>query len=507
MRDAELSGALAKARMPVGTLLLMALGFGACVSANQLWRSALSGPVSDSAWAAALSCAAAILCCLLYRFGKTHWLESTGNLVLLTVAASASLCFYFTEGGDVDGSIPLFFAGRLFDPCLLILLVLWSFELLQLRMVDMVATAALGFVVVALIQFSQAFFVPRIAIAASIGVPIVSSAMLFYCRHARNQGTVDQRERSHARSDESLLPFGWAGETSEERYLEAKTSPLPFGKPIHPLLVFLTMATYALMFTSQQNLWIPVVGASESTLVTLTLTALGSILAAVLLVLFGRHRRRGTMDIIILLLSLVALYFSTLPLSFLPLYLVFSNAAQKIIIFLNLLYGKNSSQLRGGMVALCMAFAGYRLGLTLYPVLTFAIGSIVPADELRFICLVLCMAFLFIFVLYELRISGDDEGGAINPALLAHYKQVAFMHYLQGKYGFTSRELDIVPLAAQGKNAGTIAKELTISNATAKSHLRNIYLKANVHSQQELVSFFRDELREFEIDAETRGSG
>lgn len=61
-----------------------------------------------------------------------------------------------------------------------------------------------------------------------------------------------------------------------------------------------------------------------------------------------------------------------------------------------------------------------------------------------------------------------------------------------------------MPLALEGKNAGGIAKELVISNATAKSHLRNIYLKLDVHSQQELVSRLAEELCKFESEAESR---
>lgn len=503
-------------RMPVGTLLLMALGFGFCVSANQLWRSALAGPVTDSAWAALFSCAAAMLCCSLYYFGKTRWLESAANLAILTVISSASLCVYFSMGGEVDGSLSLFLAGRLFDPCLLVLLVLWCVELIQLRMVDMVAATAMGFVAVALFQLSQAFFVPGAAIVASVAVPAVSSCLLAYCRFARQKGARDRNGSSSAAGDR-LLPLGWAGETAEERYLGAKTSLLPYGKPILPVLIFSTMALYALMFTALHHLWTPVVGASENTMATLSLTALGSVLAAVLIAAFGKRSRCGTMDIVILLLSLVALYFSTLPLSALPLYLVFSNAAQKIIIFVNLLYGKNAPELKGGVVALCLAFAGYRLGLTLYPALSLALSSVVPKETLHFLCIVLCLGCLVFYVLYELLRSSDvpqalllqssqREGReeSISPALLEHYKRVAFMHHLQGEYGFTLRELDIVPLALEGKNAGGIAKELVISNATAKSHLRNIYLKLDVHSQQELVSRLAEELCKFESEAESR---
>lgn len=506
-----------KPRMPLGALLFMAVGFGSCVSANQLWRSALAGPVTDSAWAAVLSCIAAVLCCLLYRFGKTRWLDSTANLVVLTVASVASLGFYYLSGGDVDKSLLSFLAGRLFDPCFLVLLVLWGVELMRLQMVDMAVAAAAGFAVVALIQFSQAFFIPEVALVASIGVPIASSLMLGYCRYARYRWFGGEYGDANAKSDGRLDPLGW-GEGERDHCESAGIDSPPYGKPIPSVLVFVTMAVYALMFTSLQSAWTPVVGAPEHTLVTLSLTALGSLVAAVLLVVFGKHTLCGTMDIIIVLLSLIALYFSTLPLGAVPLYLTFANAAQKVIIYVSLLYGKNVSRPEDGPVALCLAFAGYRLGLVFYPVLSSCLVTVVPNDILRFGCLALCLGYIVVFVLYELRRSltslektafqvGEGDGELVDVALLERYKQVAFTHYLQRKFNLTSRELDIVPLASEGKNAATIARELVVSNATAKSHLRNIYLKMDVHSQQELSALLDEELRVFENDVEPDNRG
>jgi DNA-binding CsgD family transcriptional regulator len=51
----------------------------------------------------------------------------------------------------------------------------------------------------------------------------------------------------------------------------------------------------------------------------------------------------------------------------------------------------------------------------------------------------------------------------------------------------TSRETDILLLAARGRNKHYIADELCIADETVKRHLRNIYLKLDIHSQQELI--------------------
>lgn len=43
-------------------------------------------------------------------------------------------------------------------------------------------------------------------------------------------------------------------------------------------------------------------------------------------------------------------------------------------------------------------------------------------------------------------------------------------------------------LCAKGKNAQRVADEMVITVNTAKSHLRSIYAKVDVHSQQELIA-------------------
>ena len=47
--------------------------------------------------------------------------------------------------------------------------------------------------------------------------------------------------------------------------------------------------------------------------------------------------------------------------------------------------------------------------------------------------------------------------------------------------------------AAQGRNAKAIAEKLFISESTTKTHMSNIYRKASVHSQQELIALLDQE--------------
>lgn len=57
----------------------------------------------------------------------------------------------------------------------------------------------------------------------------------------------------------------------------------------------------------------------------------------------------------------------------------------------------------------------------------------------------------------------------------------------------TRRELEIVKQTAWGNSARIIAGELFISEATVKTHLKNIYKKLNINSNKDLIKFAYEE--------------
>lgn len=70
---------------------------------------------------------------------------------------------------------------------------------------------------------------------------------------------------------------------------------------------------------------------------------------------------------------------------------------------------------------------------------------------------------------------------AASATLEENCKKVAL------EYGLTPREAEIAELLARGRNSQTIQEKLVVSRNTVKTHVKNIYLKLNVHSQQELI--------------------
>ena len=53
--------------------------------------------------------------------------------------------------------------------------------------------------------------------------------------------------------------------------------------------------------------------------------------------------------------------------------------------------------------------------------------------------------------------------------------------------GLTERETEIFAMLARGRNGQYVMDHYVISRNTVKSHVKHIYAKLGVHSQQELI--------------------
>jgi DNA-binding CsgD family transcriptional regulator len=54
-------------------------------------------------------------------------------------------------------------------------------------------------------------------------------------------------------------------------------------------------------------------------------------------------------------------------------------------------------------------------------------------------------------------------------------------------HGLTLREQEVLALLAKGRSSAIIARQLTISRGTAQVHIKHIYNKTGMHTQQELI--------------------
>ena len=82
---------------------------------------------------------------------------------------------------------------------------------------------------------------------------------------------------------------------------------------------------------------------------------------------------------------------------------------------------------------------------------------------------------------------GEGEDAAADRAIVKKQELANRCQELARTYGLSPREEEVLLLLAQHKTVGSIERELFIANGTAKTHIRHIYRKLDVHSRDELV--------------------
>lgn len=78
-----------------------------------------------------------------------------------------------------------------------------------------------------------------------------------------------------------------------------------------------------------------------------------------------------------------------------------------------------------------------------------------------------------------------ENGGAPMSTNIARLVVSSFHKNRQSP--LTARELEVLELLSSGKSYSTIADELFVDKETVKSHIKNIYLKLEVHSKAEAI--------------------
>lgn len=64
---------------------------------------------------------------------------------------------------------------------------------------------------------------------------------------------------------------------------------------------------------------------------------------------------------------------------------------------------------------------------------------------------------------------------------------------ISAHYGLTAREEEVFELLARGRNGRFIQEELVVSYNTVKAHVKHIYTKLGIHTQQELIDLVEQE--------------
>lgn len=159
---------------------------------------------------------------------------------------------------------------------------------------------------------------------------------------------------------------------------------------------------------------------------------------------------------------------------------------------------------RNPVNALCLSFyisAASSLGTVVGAQLGIAANNALANDPGTFSLLL--AAIVFAFVAYNVLSPKDfDFDEAARSIEAVEVPQVASPTDLlataaariASSRGLTPREAEALELLAHGRNTQAIQERMTVSRSTAKTHIRNVYAKLEVHSQQELIDLVEGEV-------------
>lgn len=162
-------------------------------------------------------------------------------------------------------------------------------------------------------------------------------------------------------------------------------------------------------------------------------------------------------------------------------------------IFIAAIGAKNPlDSLRAALVYYCLVDTGTAIGAALRNFLLSLLQK-EPDDSLAFLVVA---TIIFLFASYIVVVAKRSDLSrsilrlpGLSPAL-ARDASLDIKRRCQlcaQRHSLTPREQEILEYLALGYTAIIIKDKLTISQNTAKSHIKNIYRKMDVHSQQQLI--------------------
>ncbi len=158
----------------------------------------------------------------------------------------------------------------------------------------------------------------------------------------------------------------------------------------------------------------------------------------------------------------------------------------------------------GALSTSAFAFAASWLGIGCGALLVQGIQAVGALDATALLWVSAAVTFLFMAYnfLTMKRFSFEDAIRGVQPAHVApaapadegaegesrdalRLNQVCDQVIAQ--FGLTPREGDVLRLLARGRTSPVIQEKLVLSHNTVKTHVRHIYAKLGIHSQQELI--------------------
>lgn len=465
-----------------------AVGLALCLCSLEAHRFPVVQQVSGEASTLSTTVAVLMLVALslYYHFGRTKVLRKPPVIVAIASAGTLCLYAYYVLGGT-EGETPALakMALVLFSAISVTLAVAWMENLYGKKPVAAACLFIAALPLVFCFQSLVGLLTASVAKGTSALFPLMSAVFLMLFR----------------KSERFSLPR--SGRTGGDLSERSGKTPAQTRKAL--ALVGVAVFCFGVFFSKMHAGWLP----SQSSWGPMSIqiaSASGALIAGGILTLVAPlpGKRNGVLvcEFLILVFALFSIYLSTFSSShFSILYLAPLNTSQKIMLYLLFYACLSVPRTSTRMTAFCILFASFRAG---YPLFHAATGATEPAwgpflgDALFIVALAVAIGLLVVVMavptlLPAQQSSSSEKASEDNGEDPIPYKEIAFYFLFGQKYNLTQREIEVLPFLAAGRNAKAIADELYVSQATAKTHLRNIYAKLDVHTQKDLVDFVERE--------------
>lgn len=135
---------------------------------------------------------------------------------------------------------------------------------------------------------------------------------------------------------------------------------------------------------------------------------------------------------------------------------------------------------------------GFTVGFILFPtiesVLNIVLSNGYAVEEICLTATIICT----IIVIYKIKILHFNNKTDKKKANHNEEHDRRMLRIAVEKWGLTTRETDTLAELVRGRTAQRIADRMCVSINTARSHIKHVYTKMGVHSQQELIDLFEE---------------
>ena len=509
MSDERSSSPIAQTVRDVPGIALASIGFGCALLAIEGDRLSTIQTVNISdqfhAFASLLSFVALVVLALLFR--KKGFPDRTPTVLVIGVGAvmSASMLVLLQQGSWEESRLVSSAARAVFGLSEGLILFVWIKELFPYGARANAVVLALGTIVVAVINCLVALLKVDAANATVSILPLMSVVLLCYFREyarSRTHGVADGDGGSVEGGSKSLVE----GVACPDRSLLVPSDFTARGRRVFAVTLALSLFCYAVVFGQIHYQWVGLQDGGTVSLIiqlgTAAGTACGGAAILALVQCFWSRRSFELYKVFLIPTVLLALWLSSfVNETWIFLYLALLNITQKLVFMYIALAPFLIMNEKRQLMPWCMAFLAFTAGKAASSFLleNMSADVFVASSVVALVVLFVCGTITSLSGSVSDYTSGDQRtrpvGRSGDGAVRTNKLQNACRTVAE-KHQLTNREEEILLLLARGRTAQHIAETLVITQSTAKTHLRNIYAKMGVHTQQEIINLIEHAIDE-----------